>query len=63
MSKSLRNKQKSKEQTVESMDQVASLHDIYEDFRPEEIDDIFFTESVQRDRSIHHENLWFFTRC
>jgi len=51
------------EKKDESIDQITSLPDFYEDFRPEEINEIFFTESVQRDRSSHHENLFFFTWC
>ena len=51
------------EKKDESIDQITSLPDFYEDFRPEEIHENFFTESVQRDRSIHHENLFFFTWC
>jgi len=47
----------------ESIDQITSLPDFYEDFSPEEINEIFFTESAQRDRSIHHQNLLFFTWC
>jgi hypothetical protein len=54
---------KNKGPADESIDQITSLPDFYEDFRPEEINEIFFTESSQKDRSIHHENLWFFTRC
>lgn len=46
-----------------SVSSIESMPDLYEDFRPEEINEIFFTEAVQRDRSVHHENLWFFTRC
>jgi hypothetical protein len=63
MNKHSGNKEKNKDQTDGSMHQVLSMPDIYADFRPEEIDEIFFTESFQRNRSIHHENLWFFTRC
>jgi hypothetical protein len=63
MNKLLNNKSKNKKKTDESIGQIKSLPDFYEDFRPEEINETFFTESVQRDRSIHHENLWFFTRC
>lgn len=51
------------EKKDESIDQITSLPDFYEDFHPEEINEIFFTESVQRDRSIHHANLLFFTWC
>ncbi len=32
-----------------SIDQITSLPDFYEDFRPEEIDEIFFTAFAQRD--------------
>jgi hypothetical protein len=60
---SMSKSEKNKGQTKESIDQVTSMPDFYEDFRPEEINEIFFTESVQRDRNTHHENLWFFTRC
>jgi len=59
----MNNPRRSKGQTEESIDRITSLPDFYEDFRPEEINEIFFTESAQKDRSIHHENLWFFTRC
>jgi hypothetical protein len=51
------------EKKDESIDQVTSLPDFYEDFHPEDFDEIFFTESVQRDRSIHHLNIFFFTWC
>ncbi len=54
---------KNKGQSEESIGQITSLPDFYEDFYPEEINEIFFTESAQRDRSIHHENLLFFTWC
>jgi len=54
---------KNKGQADESIDQITSLPDFYEDFSPEEINETFFTESAQKDRSIHHEILWFFTRC
>ena len=50
-------------QPEESIGQITSLPDFYEDFCPEEINEIFFTEAVKRDRSIHHENLLFFTWC
>ena len=53
---------KQKGQPEDLMDQIISLPDFYEDFRPEDIDEFFFTESAQRDRSIHHKNIWFFTR-
>jgi len=46
---------KNKGQPEESISQITSLPDFYEDFRPEEINEIFFTESAQRDRSIHHQ--------
>ena len=59
----MNNPEKNKGRADESIDQITSLPDFYEDFRPEEINETFFTESSQRDRSIHHENLWFFTRC
>lgn len=59
MSKSRKNKS----QPEGSIDQITSLPDFYEDFSPEEINEIFFTESAQRDRGTHHENLFFFTWC
>jgi hypothetical protein len=55
--------EKQKGQPEGLMDQITSLPDFYEDFRPEDIDEFFFTESAQKDRSIHHTNIWFFTRC
>ena len=63
MKKPVANKQKNKDLTDELNDRVTSMPDLYEDFCPEVINEIFFTESVQKDRSVHHENLWFFTRC
>jgi hypothetical protein len=59
----MKESRKSKGQSDGSIDQITSLPDFYEDFRPEEINEIFFTASAQRDRSIHHENLFFFTWC
>jgi len=56
-------KNKGQLESQESIGQITSLPDFYEDFSPEEINEIFFTESVQRDRSIHHKNLLFFTWC
>jgi hypothetical protein len=63
MNKPVKNKRKNKDQADGSNGQITAMPDIYEDFCPEAINEIFFTESVQRDRSVHHENLWFFTRC
>jgi hypothetical protein len=55
---------KNKGQPDGSIDQITSLPDFYEDFRPEEIDEILSTAFAQRDRSIHHQNIFlFFTRC
>jgi hypothetical protein len=54
---------KRKGKTEESIGQITSLPDFYEDFRPEAINETFFTESAQIEQSIHHVNLWFFTRC
>jgi len=54
---------KNKGQPEESIDQITSLPDFYEDFRPEDINEIFFSESEQKDRSIHHKNILFFTWC
>ena len=54
---------KNKGQPEESIGQITSLPDFYEDFCPEEINEIFFTKSAQMDRSIHHKNLLFFVWC
>jgi hypothetical protein len=59
----MNNSQKKKNQNEKSIGLITSLPDLYEDFRPEEIEEHFFTESAKVDRSIHHENLFFFTRC
>ena len=48
-------KNKGQPESQESIGQITSLPDFYEDFCPEEINEIFFTESAQRDRSIHHQ--------
>jgi len=50
-------------QKEKATSQIKSLPDLYENFSPEDIEELFFTESAKMDRSIHHENLFFFTRC
>jgi hypothetical protein len=62
MNESEENEQSNKDQADESIGQITSLSDFYEDFRPEDINEFFLIGSSQNDRSIHHENIWFFTR-
>ena len=47
----------------ESIGQVVSMFDFYEDFQPEEIAEISFADFFQREGNSPYENLWFFTRC
>jgi hypothetical protein len=47
----------------ESIGQVVSMFDFYEDFQPEEIAEISFADFFQREGNRQYENLWFFTRC
>lgn len=54
---------KNEDRSGEAPEQITELPDFYEDFGPEAIHETFFTESAQRERSIYHENLFFFTRC
>jgi len=48
---------------VKSVDQVMSMFDVYEEYRPENVIEIFLSDFAGGYSVRPYENLWFFTRC
>jgi len=49
--------------TDSSMDQTMSMFDAYEEYRPENVMEIFLSDFTEGMSVRPYENLWFFTRC
>lgn len=48
---------------VKSVDQATSMFDAYEEYRPENVIEIFLSDFAGGYSVRPYENLWFFTRC
>jgi len=49
--------------TDSSMDETMSMFDAYEEYRPENVMEIFLSDFTEGNSIRPYENLWFFTRC
>lgn len=49
--------------TESSIDQTMSMFDAYEEYRSENIIEIFLSDFTEGNSVRPYENLWFFTRC
>jgi hypothetical protein len=49
--------------TDSSIDQTMSMFDAYEEYRPENVMEIFLSDFTEGISVRPYENLWFFTRC
>jgi hypothetical protein len=48
---------------AKSIDQAMSMFDAYEEYRPENVIEIFLSDFAGGYSVRPYENLWFFTRC
>jgi hypothetical protein len=49
--------------TESSLDQTMSMFDAYEEYRPENVIEMFLSDFTEGNSVRPYENLWFFTRC
>jgi hypothetical protein len=49
--------------TESPIDQARSMYDSYEEYRPENIIEIFLSDFTEGNTVRPYENIWFFTRC
>jgi hypothetical protein len=49
--------------TDSSIDQTMSMFDAYEEYRYENVMEIFLSDFTEGNSVRPYENLWFFTRC
>jgi hypothetical protein len=49
--------------TDSSIDQTMSMFDAYEEYRSENVMEIFLSDFTEGNSVRPYENLWFFTRC
>jgi hypothetical protein len=48
---------------AKSIDQAMPMFDAYEEYRPENVIEIFLSDFAEGYSVRPYENLWFFTRC